>query len=80
MNHVVYCTCGEVIVKSLLDDTKIRAKVLIMRGNAAFAVCKGCDQEVQVPLQLDNDMLKSMVDQQPTRHVPLYIRNVRKTS
>lgn len=75
MNHVLHCSCGEVIVKSLAHDTKIRAKVLVIRDNVSYAVCKSCDREVQVPLQLDVDMLKSLSAEKP-KHVPLYIRNV----
>lgn len=75
MNHVLHCTCGEVIVKSLAEDTKIRAKVLVIKGGASYAVCKNCDREVKVPLQLDTDMLKSLSNERP-KHVPLFIRNV----
>lgn len=75
MNHVLTCTCGEVIVKSFSHDTKIRSKVLVVRDGAAFAVCKRCDAEVQVPLQLDTAMMKSLVSEKP-KHVPLYIKNV----
>jgi len=60
MNHLIHCQCGEVIVKSLNADTKIRAKIIVLKNNAAFAVCKSCNSEVKVPLLLDENMLKSM--------------------
>lgn len=78
MNHQVFCTCGEVIVKSTGEDTKIRAKIVVFKNSAAFAVCRGCDSDVRIPLQLDSDMLKSMVATQEPRHVPLYVRNAYK--
>jgi hypothetical protein len=79
MNHVIHCSCGEVIVKSGAD-TKIRSKVLVVRDSRVLAVCKRCDQEVPVPLHLDATMLKSMSTPQDavTGHVPLYITNVRR--
>lgn len=81
MNHLINCSCGEVIVKSLGSDTKIRAKILVFKDDSAFAVCKSCDSEVKVPLQLDSGLLKSMASQEyesknSTRYVPLYIRNL----
>lgn len=85
MNHLINCSCGEVIVKSLGTDTKIRAKILVFKDDSAFAVCKSCDSEVKVPLQLDSDLLKSMAateeadSKTSARYVPLYIRNLRGT-
>lgn len=48
--HVV-CVCSEVVMKSTDGVEKVRAKILIIKGNSVFAVCKSCGQEVQVPLQ-----------------------------
>jgi len=69
MNHLIHCTCGEVIVKSTGSDTKVRAKIVVFKDNNAYAVCRGCDHEVKIPLQIDSVMLKSM-----SSHVPLYVR------
>ena len=72
MKHVfLHCRCGEVIIKSLESDTKIRSKIVVFKNGAAYAVCKSCDAEVKVPLQLDNDMLKSMSN---PKSIPLYIK------
>lgn len=79
MNHVVTCSCGEVIVKALNNDTKIRSKIVVFREEGAFAVCKSCNAEVQIPIKLDEVMLKSM-STQSTSSVRLYIRNMSKTS
>lgn len=38
-------------MKSRSGEEVIRAKVLILKGDAVFAVCKGCGEEVPVPLQ-----------------------------
>lgn len=77
MNHLIHCSCGEVIVKSG-SDTKIRSKILVCKDDGAYAVCKSCDAEVKVPLQLDTDLLKSMASADSSRtYVPLYIRNLR---
>jgi hypothetical protein len=73
MNHLIHCSCGEVIVKSAVD-TKIRAKILVFKDDGAFAVCKSCDQEIKVPLQIDTDLLKSMSAVSEKLHVPLYVR------
>jgi hypothetical protein len=81
MNHLINCSCGEVIVKALGSDTKIRAKILVFKDDAAFAVCKSCHAEVKVPLQINSELLKSMASnvEESVRHVPLYIRNFRGT-
>ncbi len=79
MNHLISCKCGEVIVKSLDADTKIRAKIVVFRDAEAYAVCKSCNTEVKIPLRLDTDMLKSMSQKEPSP-VRLYIRNMKKDS
>lgn len=49
------CYCSEIIVKNLDNgDRKIRAKVLIVRGNSVYAICKACNHEVKVPLTYQN--------------------------
>jgi hypothetical protein len=44
------CKCSEVVMKSRGTDEVIRAKVLIVKGDQVFAVCKGCNTEVELPL------------------------------
>lgn len=46
----IACACDEIIVKSENGVAKIRAKILVVRDNKVFAVCKSCNTEVQVPL------------------------------
>jgi hypothetical protein len=45
------CTCSEVIVKSRGGDEVIRAKVVIIKEDRVFAVCKSCNTEVELPLE-----------------------------
>lgn len=82
MSHLIHCSCGEVIVKAIGSDTKIRAKILVFKEEAAFAVCKSCDSEVQVPLSLNEDMLKSLssASAEKPKHVALYVRTSRTKS
>lgn len=49
MNPVT-CICSEVVVKSDRGISKIRSKVVLVRQNQVFAVCKSCGMEVQIPL------------------------------
>lgn len=53
MNHLLTCKCGEVVVKSANGTTKIRNKMLVIKGNRSFAVCKGCGAEILVPIKLE---------------------------
>lgn len=72
MNQSLCCTaCGDIVIKGLNNETKIRSKVLILRDDQSFAVCKGCGCEVPVPLKLDMDMAKSIVSSKKLR---LYIK------
>jgi len=75
MPHLVYCSCGEVIVKSSGVDTKVRSKIVVFKDNSAYAVCRGCDAEVRIPLQLDTELLKSMSSTVDRPHIPLYLNN-----
>lgn len=59
------CKCDEVIVKALNGTTKIRSKILIVKGNQTFAVCKKCGAEVRVPLLLDYVTLQKAVQSNP---------------
>ena len=57
IDHLLSCRCGEVIVKSMNGTTKVRSKILIFRDGAAYAVCKGCGEERQVPVELSSDSI-----------------------
>lgn len=73
MNQALLCKCDTVLLKSVNDETKLRCKVLIFKGDKAFAVCKGCDTEIQVPLKIDEEMMKSM-NTNANNNLKLYIK------
>lgn len=61
MNQAILCKCNTVLFKSVDGGSiKLSAKVIIFKDDKAFAVCKGCDSEIQVPLVVDEVMMKSM--------------------
>lgn len=64
----VVCSCSEVIAKSESGVTKIRSKLVVMRGNSVAAVCKGCGAEVPLPLQ------KSILESTSAAGPPLILR------
>ena len=39
------CGCSEVIIKSQDGVEKVRAKVLLIKGDRVFAVCKACNED-----------------------------------
>lgn len=47
----VICRCSEVIMKSENGVAKIRSKIVLVKSNQTFAVCKSCGMEVELPLQ-----------------------------
>lgn len=59
MDHLLVCNCGEVMVKSANGTTKIRAKIIVFRGDQAYAVCKGCGKELSAPISLNKDEILS---------------------
>jgi len=72
VDNALCCTkCGEVVIKSMGTSTKIRAKVLVVRDNQTFAVCKGCDSEIPVPLVMNETMAKALGK---TAKLRLYVR------
>lgn len=72
MNTALCCThCGEVVFKSMNDSTKLRSKVLVFRDEQAFAVCKGCNNEIPVPVVLDTTLMKAIMSSSKLR---LYVR------
>lgn len=44
------------------EEVKVRAKVLLVRDDRTYAICKGCDSELEVPLVFDMNFAKSMVN------------------
>lgn len=61
MDYLLCChDCGEVVIKDNGYEAKIRSKVLVVKGDNAYAVCKSCGADVCVPLQLDHDVMKSL--------------------
>lgn len=58
--HVLCCPCGEVILKSDNYETKIRSRVLLVKGATTYAVCKGCGEETSIPMSLDHSVVKSL--------------------
>lgn len=68
MNVSLFCkNCHDVVLKSTSDTTKLRCKLLVFKDGKSYAVCKGCDSEIEVPLSLDMSRV-------PTA-VPVYVRN-----
>ncbi len=60
MNHLLICKkCSEVILKSMGGESKIRSKVIVVRDDKVYAVCKGCDSEVQIPLSFNQNALNT---------------------
>jgi ribosomal protein S27E len=47
--NIIY-NCSEVILKSENGTAKIRSKIMIVRDNSVYAVCKSCGTEVSLPL------------------------------
>lgn len=57
MQRLLTCRCGEVVVKSINGKTKIHNKVIVFSGDKAYAVCKSCGTEIEVPMHLDQEKL-----------------------
>lgn len=71
MDNALCCAnCGDVVVKSVDGSLKVRSKVLICKGSQSFAVCKGCNHEIPVPLKFDESMMKSIAS---TKKLRLYV-------
>lgn len=51
------CSCSEIVLKSVDGESKIRSKILVIKGDSVYAICKGCNKEVKVPLQIDKDVV-----------------------
>lgn len=48
----VKCVCSELIIKSVNDESKIRAKIIVIKNDTVYAICKSCSQEVEIPLKV----------------------------
>ena len=53
LTHLKCPKCAEIIMKSTDGDLKVRCRVMVIKGNEVFSICKGCNSEVKVPLILD---------------------------
>jgi len=65
VNCVLTCPCGEILIKSINGTTKVRGKILKFEDGKAVTVCKGCNQEREVPVMLDTESL--LMKAEPTR-------------
>ena len=52
----IQCSCSALIVKSD-KEVKIRSKIMLVKDEGVFAVCKGCGEEIKVPLKVDDKAL-----------------------
>ncbi len=76
MNALCCSSCGDVVIKSSNDGgTKIRSKVLVLNDKGAYAICKGCGKEIQVPLKIDDVVMKSIASQE---NLKLYVKIQKK--
>jgi hypothetical protein len=56
-NRTFSCKCGEHLVKSQEEGSyKLRGKILILKGNKLYTVCKSCNTEVELPLNVTMTM------------------------
>jgi hypothetical protein len=53
--------CGYNVVKSYGNETKMRSKVVRWDHKGMFAVCKACDGEVPITLELIKSIQSSFV-------------------
>lgn len=65
------CFCGELILKSysVNGKTKVRSKVLVFQEGVAKAVCRRCGAEIDVPISLDGDLVKSLKENRATKRL-----------
>lgn len=65
--------CNEMIIKSVNGELKMRTKILLIsEDKGARAVCKGCGEEIPIPVKLDTQMVKSLARE---KSPPLYLRS-----
>jgi RNase P subunit RPR2 len=59
--HGLYCpNCGDLVLKSDGQQTKVRNRVMLVKGGLVYAVCRSCGDDVGVPLTLDESVVKSL--------------------
>lgn len=51
--------CGDTMIKSYEDEAKFRLKLIKWTNKGMFAVCKGCNGEIRIGV----DLLKSIESQ-----------------
>lgn len=64
----IKCSCSEIVLKSLDEESKIRSKIVVIKGDSVYAICKGCNAEVQLPLKVSEEKANP----------PLFIKNYKK--
>lgn len=76
MNNSVFLACSnchEMVIKSVNGVIKVRTKILLLsEDKEALAVCKGCGEEIPIPVKLDVEMVKSIAK---AKSPPLYLRS-----
>lgn len=79
MSDVVFLACSnchEMVIKSVGGEIKMRTKILLIsEEKGARAVCKGCGEEIPIPVKLDVDMVKSIAQK---RSPSLYLRTLKE--
>jgi hypothetical protein len=79
MSDAVFLACSkchEMVIKSIDGEIKMRTKILLIsEEKGARAVCKGCGDEIPIPVKLDVDMVKSLAQE---RSPSLYLRSFDK--
>ena len=59
--RVLSCqSCGSIVLKDDFKGTKVHNKVILVKGQNVFAVCKGCGAEVSIPFELNTDLVKAL--------------------
>jgi hypothetical protein len=79
MSNII-CSCGEIILKNDSTVTKVRSKILLFKSDTAFAVCKTCGKEIEVPIKKEetNDISMSYYIQKALNKSPRIIITVKK--
>ena len=74
MDNALCCSrCNDVVLKSFSNgELKLRSKVIVFNESGAFAVCKGCNTEIPIPITLDTTLMKGIKDSKKLR---LYVKN-----
>lgn len=75
MNQSLCCAnCGEVIIRGYSEGIKVRSKVTIIKATGAYAVCRGCNEEVPIPLKADVGLAKSIAS---NKKLKLYVPRIK---